>query len=94
MTTDLTAPPDDLSLTVPEEATEYADRYGEESLVDEDGDPLVDEDGTPLFAPSVTTENVYVLRAGADDLSLIVPAESLDLFVPPDDLSLVAPEET
>jgi hypothetical protein len=90
----VTVPPDDLSLTVPEEQTEYADRYGEDSLVDEDGAPLVDEDGTPLFAPSVTTENVYVLRAGADDLSLVVPAESLDLFVPPDDLSLVAPEET
>lgn len=74
-TIELFIPPDDLSLIVPEEQTEYTDWYTHVTLVDEDGDTLVDESGNTLIAPSVSTENVYVLHVAPDDLSITIPEE-------------------
>jgi hypothetical protein len=68
-------PPDDLSLTIPEEQTEFTDWYADVFLVDENGDQLVDENGNLLVAPAVSTENVYVLHIPPDDLSVTIPEE-------------------
>jgi hypothetical protein len=68
-------PPDDLSLTVPEEQTEYASVYRPYYLTDNNGNKLTDNSGNYLTAVFVTTENVYVLNVPPDDLSITVPEE-------------------
>ncbi len=76
MTIDLTIPPDDLSLTIPAEQSEYTDWYSVDNLVDEGGNQLVDESGNLLIAPRVTTANVLVLHVPPDDLSITVREET------------------
>ncbi len=68
--------PDDLSLTVPEEKTEYAEVYRTYNLTDHSANKLTDHSGNYLVATVATIENVYVLTVPSDDLSITVPEES------------------
>jgi hypothetical protein len=76
MTTyNLIIPPDDLSLTIPAEATEYTTWYNTINLVDQNGNQLVDQNGNELVITVASTENVYVVHIPPDDLSLVIPEE-------------------
>jgi hypothetical protein len=72
---ELIIPPDDLSLTVPFEAMEYADIYSTVNLVDQNGNQLVDQSGNELVATVTGAGNVFVLHVPPDDLSVTVPPE-------------------
>jgi hypothetical protein len=69
-------PPDDYSVTVPEEKTVNTAWYADVNLVDQNGDFLVDEAGNFLVINVATVENVYVIHVPQDDYSVIVPEET------------------
>jgi hypothetical protein len=73
---DLFIIPDDLSLTIPEEQTEYTTRYSVVNLLDHAGDQLVDNNGNLLTATIATDENVHVLHVKPDELTLTIPEET------------------
>jgi hypothetical protein len=74
-TIEIMIPPDDPSLNVPAEQTEYATVYRSVYLTDHSGNKLTDHSGNYLAVTTQAVENVYVLHVPPDDLSINVTEE-------------------
>jgi hypothetical protein len=75
VTYEVIIPPDDLSLNVPAEQTEYTTIYTTQYLTDHSGNRLTDHSGNYLAVTTQAVENVYVLHVPPDDLSINVTEE-------------------
>lgn len=73
---ELTIPPDDLSLNVPAEQTEYATVYRTLYLTDHSSNKLTDHGGNYLVVTTKTTESVYTIHVAPNDLSVNVMEET------------------
>lgn len=72
-------PPDDMSVTVPEEATVHIELRTEAYyLTDHSGNKLTDHSNNYLVATFLVEEETY----------------AYEVHVPPDDMSVIVPEET
>jgi hypothetical protein len=73
---EITVPPDDFSVTVPEEKTENTAWFDLAYMTDNSANRLTDNSGNYLVFTKTSTENVYVLTVPPDDLSVTITEET------------------